>query len=214
MTRIWRWVNRLWDRHINEFACLFTALTLIFGLIAVIQRFELYDRHLGLDWGTVPDWLAGASSLIAIGALTVAVWEWRSGQVERRDREADQARLVIVELAKPEPVSAYEDPNQLRSQRLLAKNHSTSPVFNLQVNSMEDCDQDVLVWEDPVSRRSAFSTPSLYPVLATGEGTRTMFVAGSYEGRTDIETIEFTFTDAVGQDWRRVGNRPPVRLRR
>ena len=43
-------------------------------------------------------WVSGVGSLAGFLALLLAVLEWRSGQVERRDREADQARLMIAEL--------------------------------------------------------------------------------------------------------------------
>jgi hypothetical protein len=214
--RRWRWLERQWDRYTSDLACFFAALALIFGLVAGVQRVQLHDRHLWVDWGTVPEWIAGIGSLIAFGALLVAVWEWRSGQVERRDREADQARLIIVEPVKPAADGVgslvwYQ--NDEPAPYLVVCNHSTTPVFNLQVASLDENGEGTLVW---LSRKvgGKMRYPRLVPVLRPNDATEELMVASGSMGLTGIEAITFTFTDAAGRDWSRTGTQQPTRLRR
>lgn len=193
---------------------LFIALvSLILSAVALIESVG----QLNPAWGTVPEWLAATGSLFAFGALVVAVSEWRSGQQERRDREADQARLIIVEPIIPTAEGSdsmlwvHEDEPM---DRLRVKNHSAAPVFNLQIESFSEGDHDVIVWEKAPSRSTPLQLPWLYPVLSPDGETREVLIAGAYPGRTRIETVEFIFTDAAGRQWRRVGNRAPIRLQR
>jgi hypothetical protein len=67
---------------------------------------------------------------------------------------------------------------------------------------------------DPCRRRVLDIVDGLEGVLATPtEATGELTILARYEGRTDVDSIEFTFTDAAGRNWRRIGNRAPIRER-
>src|SRR5690348_11754401 len=69
----------------------------VFGALAGIQRVELDKQHFLVQWGNAAEWLAGVGTVAGFGALFYAAREWGAAQGERRDREAEQARLVVVE---------------------------------------------------------------------------------------------------------------------
>jgi hypothetical protein len=53
-------------------AAVAVPLAVSFGVVAAIQRVELQDRHLHVNWGSVPEWLAGVGTFAAFGALLFA----------------------------------------------------------------------------------------------------------------------------------------------
>lgn len=90
--RLWDRIDLKWHAHASELACLFAALALMFGLVATIQRIELHNRHLWINWGTVPDWLAAIGGVATVAALVVA-WAVYRHSVRAR-REDEQQRLI------------------------------------------------------------------------------------------------------------------------
>jgi hypothetical protein len=112
--RTWRWLDRQWEVHASELACFFAALALIFGLIAGIQRIELHDRHMSVNWGTVPDWIAAIGALATVATLIVAYAVYRhevsvrseDQETRRREAERQQADLVTAWVESSQPGTA------------------------------------------------------------------------------------------------------------
>jgi hypothetical protein len=217
-----RWLDEQWKKHASEFACAFALLTLVFAVVSIIQRIQLQDRHLYVNWGSVPDWLTGLGAFAAFGVLFLGLNEWRAAQRERRDREGDQARLIIAE-----PVLDEERAEALKGRKFFViRNHSQAPVFNVDCFSLSKS----------VTIRSAkqhewFHLTLRTAVLLPGKATEPYVseppddekdddakeVQGKEKGLADfvvvpvVELATFTFTDAHGRSWRRQGSGQPMR---
>ena len=93
----WNRLVQQWRKHAPTLAAVFALLAVVGGGVAVVQGRMLTAQGWIVRWGMCPN-RYGRGFLAGFLALLIAVLEWRSGQVERRDREADQARLMIAEL--------------------------------------------------------------------------------------------------------------------
>lgn len=96
--KAWNRPGQQWRKHAPTLALVFAPLTVVGGGVAVVQGRMLTAQGWTVPLGNMAEWVSGVGSLAGFLALLIAVSEWRSGQVERRDREADQARLMIAEL--------------------------------------------------------------------------------------------------------------------
>ena len=140
-------------------------------------------------WGNFAEWVAGAGSIAAFGALLFAAQEWRKGQAEKRDREADQARLVIV---VPQHAGQLPEKGVIwHTGGIVISNRSESPVFNLKI-----------VWKEYEGESQSFSQPVLLP------HSETELVRVSDPKRL-AESITFFYTDVRGRPWARTGSQQP-----
>lgn len=170
------------------------------------------------QFGNVAEWIAAVGTVAAFGALFLAVREWLAGQAERRDEEANQARLIIVE---PAVEGSY-------SGELVVRNRSGSPVFNVFFQIGETARRMTAAkadWVTPgemyigigsegievlipgaefgplrVDRALKPTNPKMVPVITA-------------RGDTPFpRSVVFTFTDVRGRQWKRVGGDQPVRV--
>jgi polyferredoxin len=80
---------------------LLAVLVMILAALVVVQAWMLLSNGWTVPIGSVADWLQAVATVAAFGALLFyASREWGRGQLERRDREADQARLIVMGLAE------------------------------------------------------------------------------------------------------------------
>jgi hypothetical protein len=180
----WNRLGQQWRKHAPTLAAVFAPLTVVGGVVAVVQARMLTAKGWTVPLGDVAEWVSGVGSLAAFGALFVAASEWRSGQVERRDREADQARLIIAELVTD--LALYKEWGVTDDlKRAVARNYSDAPVFN------------VIAKHEP--KPMVFVTT---PVLKPGEITSPVAVVGWEQ----VDKLIITFTDAHGRDWERLGS--------
>jgi hypothetical protein len=137
--------------------------------------------------------------------LLIAAREWKTAQGERRSRESDQARLVVLQLP---------DPTDFDNESIVVRNHSAAPIFDVQVftlsfpispvaTSLEEFLDGVV---DPVE---AFA-----PVLPPGGTTvPPLDVTAPEDVREQYSaSIDFAatlFTDAMGRRWWRFGKAEP-----
>lgn len=182
------------------------CVAVAFGAVIAIQRVELDKKHLHIEFGNLAEWLAGAGSLAAFGALFYASRQWRQAQIERRDQQADQARLIVAEPVDP---SLYTPP-PVYKWPVTVSNRSPSPIFNV---SVVDADEDTMLMHMGGSPFQ-LSRPVGQPVLQPGEKTRSVTVLGvePTEQMPSTEYLIFTYTDAHGRRWRRTGSGQSVRL--
>ncbi|MBB3751029.1 hypothetical protein FHT44_003524 [Mycolicibacterium sp. BK634] len=209
-----------WNRHATAFAGAFAALALVFAFVAAIQSIELHDRHLFVEWGTVPAWLAGLGAFASFGVLALGLREWNTAQRERRDRDADQARLIIAE---PLPLGA-----EAVEGDFVIRNHSQAPVFDvdcyslLKTRTVRSAQQHEWI---QMTLRKAVLQPgqATDPYVVEEENTST----DDDDSRTEsdnapgtladwiaipsVELVTFEFTDALGRPWRRTGSGQPIR---
>lgn len=187
--KAWNWLGQQWRKHAPTLAAVFALLTFIGGVVTVVQARMLTAHGWTAPLGNVAEGVAAAGSLASFLALLLAVSEWRSGRLDRRDQEADQARLMIAELvtdaALREEWGVTDD-----LWRAVVRNNSEAPVFN------------AIVKKEP--KPVAFVTA---PVLRPGAITSPVAVVGWEQ----INELIITFTDAHGRDWERLGNGPPRR---
>jgi hypothetical protein len=206
-------VRQWWHRHAGVLAVAFALLAMLLAVVVVVQAVMLRTRGWGVPIGNVAEWIAAVGALAAFGALFYAATEWRAAQVERRDSEAEQARLIIVEPVEPDRSSG-----SLRwikhFDEFVVRNYSASPVFNLDVESLDDS-PDALVYQNvrvpSTQRQSEMSRPSRVPVLQAGRATEPLNLVGGGAGVPKIQHLTFAFTDAKGRRWRRTGTDQPER---
>lgn len=154
-----------------------------------------------IDWGSVPDWIAGVGSLAAI---VVALWISLSEAKLRRRRDEDEekrpARLVVLgepALGSPQ-LGATE-----ASEYVRVHNFGEAPIHQLHVG--------LAVWRahdrEPV--------PALIEVTFLGPGESQEFEFAVPDGEGSIRAGELAayFVDAFGRAWKlNDGNPEPERL--
>ncbi|WP_133054444.1 hypothetical protein [Mycolicibacter algericus] len=212
-----------------------TVATLMLGVVVAVQAAMLHARGWRIALGSVPEWLAAFGTFAAFGALLIAAREWRAGQDERRslederraadaerralaatreaerqDNEVSQARLIIVEHVPYEDRTwGGSDPPPPSQRQVVIRNRSTAPVFHLHIEDHPSGNDDVYVFQNFAHARGR---PADIPVLAADDATAAITVAGNAGEAPSTEYVEFTFTDARGTNWRRIGSNQPVRL--
>lgn len=207
IARLWSWCNHEWNRHVSKLACFFAVLSLMLGVLALVQWRELRYRGIPPDWGNVPEWVAAFGTLAAFGALAVTASQWLGAM-------ANQARLIIVEPARQaDGTQKFWD--FAADDDIVIQNHSDAPVFNLVIDSLDYESTDRLVWEN--FRAAEPRRTAGHAVFRPGERTGHLTVVGKIEGGTEASNPElkylvFTFTDANGRRWRRTGTGQPVRV--
>ena len=92
------------------------VLVVALGVVVVLQAAMLRSSGWTTELGNVAEGVQAVATLAAFGALWIAVREWRSGQQDRRDKEADQARLMVVEQVVNEDDSLAEGDMQIRNR--------------------------------------------------------------------------------------------------
>jgi hypothetical protein len=141
--------------------------------------------------------------MAAFGALFFAANEWRQSQAVRRDTEAGQARLIVIESVARERGWAGDD--------LVAtiRNHSSAPVVDIRVTRVGG---PGALGYFPADRSSAnFKIEPVYQaVLPPGDAIPPFrFSLFGFSGK--FSWIRVTFTDANGRRWQRDGNDQPQR---
>jgi hypothetical protein len=216
-------------RHATALAIVFAALALVLFVVVLAQAEMLYTKGWRLALGTVPEWMAGfgtvftaIAALAAFGTLSVATKERQSLEAERqalaaqrederRDHVMSQARLIVVEQI---PGS---NPGQPLKPFITIRNHSSMPIFNLHIDYASRRDSRVTV-EEPIAGTGdppvVFGHPMDRPVLRPNETTHLFAEALRIMGTIPMDTpnteyVGFTFTDARGARWRRLGSDQP-----
>jgi hypothetical protein len=167
----------------------------------------MYLAKSSVDWGSVPDWIAGIGSVLAFIGFAVAFW-WeihrrrvddRQRAGELRDQEMAQARLVFTK-------HVGGSPNQIR---LVVKNRSQGQVF---VESA-----DLMRPDDRGARRAAelIRRDPMVSDVSPGEDGDVWLWLSDEEPRLEIGQeywLRLTFTDVDGRRWSRDEDEQPVRL--
>lgn len=164
-----------------------------------------------VNWGSVPDWIAGIGSLLAFAAFSIAfIWEVRKRRhddqlrlvadhqaaEDRRDEKARQARLIFGEHAGSFPTQA----------RVKVHNASGAPIFNLDVNILLG-PTEASVKPVQTTRRRPGPT-GLAPHDEVEIWLDLVAPIPADENRRFIG-IQMDFTDAHGSRWRRIDDEQP-----
>jgi hypothetical protein len=146
-----------------------------------------------INWGSVPDWLAGIGAVAALFFLAVALLrEIRARRAdearrdaERRDHEARHARRISIAVLRASGLSL----------ELEIANDSDGPIFDV-----------VPAYEGPDVRN-----PIRIARIPAGEATRAS-VGSSTLLTTGADVVPVvTFTDVDGLRWRLAAGERPVR---
>lgn len=179
------------------------CIAVVLGVVAGVQAAELQNHHLYIDWGNFPEWLQGVGTFAAFGALYFAANEWRAQRIERRDAEADQARLILVEpaIASDPAPPRMEDICKTPWPQVVVRNHSDGPIFNLVVRRVYFRRRDGELigngQNDFYALSGGESTPRIVPQVH----------------RHDVaDILKVHFTDARGRRWERRGRGQPTRV--
>jgi hypothetical protein len=197
-------------RHAGWLAVAFASLTVLLLVVVCCQASMLYIRGSRLDMGTVPAWIAAlGTSTAAFGVLAV-FGNLRMAQKLRLDGEAEQARLINLELFGFE----HQAEPPLRVITVAVRNHSSAPVFRLVVTNLKP-EEISDAWE-ALRLYHAGESGGIGPhvkmhVLAPATGTGDIRVTAT-DSIPQLEDITFAFTDAQGRRWGRKGSGQPVRI--
>lgn len=147
-----------------------------------------------VDWVSALGEITGAIGTIA--AVVVALWianrAVRQQRAEQADREAGQARLITAD------VHRWEGRWWVRTT-----NHSTAPIFDVQVLEVRHADGGVSKVE------SVPGAPAELAKLAAGKDNDR---AVAYDGDSLTAVVVLQFLDATGLRWRRDGAAQPQRI--
>lgn len=207
MKKVWTW----WKRRASWLAISFAALALVLVAVICVQAAMLHSRGWRMSLGTLPEYLAAVGSLATFGVLWFTAAEFRRGQRERRDREAGQAQLIVVEHVPYEDHTwGGSNPPAPGRRDVVIRNRSKEPVFGLHIEEYAS-GSDVRVFQRS-ARAGVRVAPSDLAVLAAGEATVPLGVLGGDEQISSTEHVEFSFTDPRQRRWRRRGNGQPERV--
>ncbi|WP_454789803.1 hypothetical protein [Mycolicibacterium lutetiense] len=175
------------ERHLGNVLIVVAVSVLV--VVIGIQSAMLHAQGWRVELGSLADWVQAAGTVAAFGALLFAAREWRASQAERRDTEADQARLMVMGPAEESELEPWNLPTD--SPHVVVRNHSDSPVFELVVKRVSV--PSVATVTHHVVRPEGYTSPV------------------SVQAWTDMNGLTFTFTDARGRRWRRTGSGQPLR---
>ncbi|HSS25900.1 MAG TPA: hypothetical protein VLL82_16225 [Mycobacterium sp.] len=211
---------KVWCKHHpGLLANLFAVLAVVLLGVVCIQAWMLHSRGWRIALGTVPEW--GSAAFTGIAALGVLA-AFDNLRIVRRQWEsqlANQATLIIVEPV-PAPPPPFGSEAKPRDRYVVIQNHSTEPVFNLRIDrrSPKPRDKFGTHFEErvPTTDGSIRHTapPNLVPVLSPRGATAEIRAQSLPMTETPTEYVSFTFTDARGAGWRRLGSEQPVPIKR
>jgi len=174
-----------------------------------------------------------STSAGVIVALGVALWQVRRAAAEKGDREAAQARLVVIEVEYPDPYYRAGQGQYPWLSSVKITNYSEQPVFRPRIKSMDarpkvrwgldlglDYDEysDIEVLRSNVPHHVLFEHHddggrAIDPRLDDGSRPSDLGpVAGVIEKWVEVDDVTITFTDAAGLRWERTGNSEPKRV--
>jgi membrane protein implicated in regulation of membrane protease activity len=227
-------------RHAGWLAIGFAIVAIVLLGVAAFQAWMLHSQGWLIALGTLPDWVTAAFTgvaaigvLAAFGSLRIVRGEWKSQQDERRDQQANQARLIIVEavpraeMVPPANEAPVRPDGKPEYRYVVIRNRSQEPVFNVRIPDGSHVEtKEAMPWVTSVGEvraqqedGSLFSptptivhrhTPELVPVLAPGQATFQLHLATVPRDEQVTEYVFFTFTDARGIPWSRFGSQQPV----
>lgn len=158
-----------------------------------------------VDWGSVPDWIAGIGSVAAFAAFAVAfLWEVRKrrdddrrGEDERRDALKRHARLVHVR-----PIGG-----STTQVRLTIANAGPGPIVDLQTTVWRESPDLGRLVEIPAGRRNPDAS-----IIDAGEAADVWLWLdeGEVLERGEAFFLRVEFTDCDGNRWQRTDNGQPV----
>ncbi|WP_156752276.1 hypothetical protein [Mycobacterium sp. ACS1612] len=78
-SRIWLWMVS---------TTVFGLVSVVLGVLTLVQWGQLSERGMGVNWGSVPDWVAGVGTVLAFAIETTVfayeVWERRRSDKRRQ----------------------------------------------------------------------------------------------------------------------------------
>lgn len=202
----------------------------------------LHSRGWRIALGTMPEWVSAAFTgiaaigvLAAFGSLRIVRSEWASQQAAKRDQLAHQARLIVVEaVPRAEQVPPANEARPLPDGQpeyryVVIRNHSQEPIFNVRIPSGISVEtKRAMPWITSVAQvvpqheEGSFFSPEptichrggteLVPVLAPSQATFQLHLAEVPRDEQPTEYVFFTFTDARGARWQRLGSQQPSQL--
>lgn len=231
-----------WKRNAGRTAIVLALVTLVLGVVVLVQAVTLHAQGSRLVMGTFPEWVSAVGTaaaaigvLAAFGTLQIGRREWETQQAERRDQLANQARLIIVEAVPraemvPPANQAPVMPDGKPTYRyVVIRNHSHEPVFNVRIPDGSHLETKAkMPWITSVAEVRPYQeagsvisptptifhihTPDLVPVLAPGQATFQLSLDTVPRDEQPTEYVFFTFTDARGTRWQRMGSEQPERV--
>lgn len=205
-------------------ALAFVLALAIVGVVLVAASINHAVPWDQLDFGNVPGWISALFSLAAIVGVGIAVLTYRQNQRDRRDDEANQARLVFPAIRGSSHTGVIDSQ---RAQSIdvscgaAVHNSSGQPVLFVQVASVV-----VHLKSDPgrshataltyagdvVTREANNVVPSgKTSVKEVWIGRLTGQELGSLEDGVRF-SIAARYTDIQGREWERIDNYAPRRI--
>jgi hypothetical protein len=139
-----------------------------------------------------------AGALGTFAAVVVALWvsnrNTRQQRAEQADREAGQARLIIMDVYRA-----------AGRWWVRTANHSTAPVFDVQIDEVRHKVGTSKIESVP-------GHPAELAKLAAGQDNDRAVAVGNGVNPSIGDVVVLRFLDARGLRWRRVGTAQPQRV--
>jgi hypothetical protein len=168
-------------------------------VLAAVFPYGLAISRSDMNWGSAAEWVGAIGTFAAVAtALGIAIGDARRRESERKEVQAAQARLIIVD--------AHEDVAG-GVIYVSVTNHSAFAVFAVAVEAVH-------VTPDPL--RVRFHGAREWVRLDPSESRRVSCSLFELDGATmasvgasNILSADVSFVDSAGLRWRRWGNTPP-----
>jgi hypothetical protein len=155
----------------------------------------------GLDWGSVPDWVAALGTVAAfLVALRLLAKELAARREQEEDRRRAQARLVNAWLAMKWVKSS--DPDDELQGWIIVNNASDEPVYQVKLTVVRT---DSGFASDPEAARGQAPTIEEdlpLPLLPQEHSER--WAPAEWKLGTWHVVLGLSFTDSQGRRWKRV----------
>jgi hypothetical protein len=187
------------------------SIGLAVGLLGGIVALGLAaDKDTGW-WAAWGQWVGGIGSIAAAGAALWIAWRgWARADAERRDSEADQARLISADWRG----SGKAERGMYQGWALYVDNHSAQPVYDVAAEAMWARHSDTPGQWECRPGWGATQIESMPP-----QSTRPMKVSWRPHQPKPTEAehgriyATISFTDGNGRRWRRTSGMQPERMR-
>jgi len=164
---------------------------------------------MNVDWGTVPEWLSGSASVLALVlAAFAARAAWRSSGLQASElkhlQRLEMERVGDAEKSQARQVSAWIRFDSAGMPVVVCRNGSDLPVYKLNLTCAYGAASTVSV-EYSVKGPDASPKELGYATARLRDNAAVALTAAEWGSlyESDLLSVEIRFKDAAGKAWRR-----------
>lgn len=179
---------------------------------------------MAVDWGSVPDWLAGTGTILAVAfAATAAKAAWKANQIQARQLErleqSDSIRMTNEDRAQAQRVAVWLRMSDTPTPSIVCFNGSDLPVYGLRIHfalqgkkMVESQAYYAVKGPDSAPRVLGYATKQIMStVMREAENCdRELDWTSVYQNNAFDLTVQFR--DSGGRTWTRLGDGELIRV--